>query len=223
MNSHLVVIVCAGLVVIVCAGLVVIESAGLVVIECAGLVVIVCAGLVVIESAGLVVIECAGLVVIESAGYFSGSYFCGDYKCHNSSLIQQQGGSNPIFAHGKNVSFFPFFPMGKKYMAREGNEYFSQLFPYTFFPIFSHGEKWEKTHFSHGQKWGWTPPPSPTLSQRSSYNNNQGQVYRISKVKQTLFKFCIKHFIVNKLLGMMATDFYLLYFKIKDLCYHSIL
>ena len=26
------------------------------------------------------------------------------------------------------------------------------------FPIFPHGEKWEKTHFSHGQKCGWTPP-----------------------------------------------------------------
>ena len=51
-------------------------------------------------------------------------------------LLQMQlfGGSNPIFAHGKNVSF-PIFPHGKKYMEREGNEYFSIYFFFHFFPF----------------------------------------------------------------------------------------
>ena len=56
------------------------------------------------------------------------------------------GGSNPIFAHGKNVSFpifshfSPWEKMGKKYMEREGNEYSSHIL----FPIFPYGERWEK-------------------------------------------------------------------------------
>ena len=59
------------------------------------------------------------------------------------------GWSNPIFAHGKCV-FFHFFPWGKKYMEREGNEYFSLSF---------HNGKMGKHTFFHGQKWDWTPPP----------------------------------------------------------------
>ena len=67
------------------------------------------------------------------------------------------GGPTPFLPMGKmcHFPFFSIFPwekMGEKYMEREGNEYFSLSFP-----IFPHGEKWEKTHFSHGQKWGWTP------------------------------------------------------------------
>ena len=69
------------------------------------------------------------------------------------------GGSNPIFAHGKNVSshFSPWEKMGKKVYGKRGKIIHFPLFPYTFFPIFSHGQKWGKTQFFHGQKWGWTP------------------------------------------------------------------
>ena len=81
-------------------------------------------------------------------------------------LNKTLGGSNPIFAHGKNVSF-PIFPHGKKlavgnYMEREAlKSIHFPLFPYTFFPIFPMGEKSsEKTHFFHGQKWGLDPPPN---------------------------------------------------------------
>ena len=69
------------------------------------------------------------------------------------------GGSNPIFAHGKMC--FPIFShgekWGKKYMEREGNEYFSLSFHILFFP-FSPWGKMGKHTFFHGQKWGWTPP-----------------------------------------------------------------
>ena len=54
----------------------------------------------------------------------------------------------PIFSHEEK--------WGKKYMEREGNEYFSLSF-HIFFPIFPHGEKWENTHFSMGKN-GVGPP-----------------------------------------------------------------
>ena len=53
--------------------------------------------------------------------------------------IQVLGGSNSIFARGK-ICVFPFFPMGKKYMEREGNEYF----PLSFHILFSHFSPWGK-------------------------------------------------------------------------------
>ena len=55
--------------------------------------------------------------------------------------------------------------MGKKYMEREGNEYFSL----SFHILFSHFSPWGKLGkhtFFHGQKWCWTPPTS--LLQKSS-------------------------------------------------------
>ena len=58
---------------------------------------------------------------------------------------QPLGGPTPFLPTGK-LCLFPFLPMGKKYMEREENEYFSLFFHIFFF------------HFSHGQKWGWTPP-----------------------------------------------------------------
>ena len=67
------------------------------------------------------------------------------------------GGVQPHFCPWKNV-FSHFFPWGKKYMEREGNEYFSL----SFHILFSHFSPWGKMGkhtFFHGQKWGWTPPP----------------------------------------------------------------
>ena len=55
---------------------------------------------------------------------------------------------------------------GKKVYGKRGESIHFPLFPYTFFPIFSHGEKWEKTQFSNGQKWGWAPTP------KYKYNSN---------------------------------------------------
>ena len=71
------------------------------------------------------------------------------------------GGVQPHFCPWKNVSF-PISShgekWGKKYMEREGNEYFSLSFHILFFPFFfSHGEKWENTHFSMGKN-GVGPP-----------------------------------------------------------------
>ena len=57
--------------------------------------------------------------------------------------------------------FFPHFSpwgkMGKKVYGKRGKSIHFPLFPYTFFPIFSHGKKWEKTHFSMGKN-GVGPP-----------------------------------------------------------------
>ena len=65
------------------------------------------------------------------------------------------GGSNPIFAHRKNVVFPIFSRGGKKYMEREGNEYFSL----SFHILFSPWGKMGKHTFFHGQKRGLDPPP----------------------------------------------------------------
>ena len=74
------------------------------------------------------------------------------YIVYYTSCGIQYWGSNPIFDQRKNVSF----PMEKKVYRKRWKSIRFPLFPYTFFFIFSHGEKWEKAHFSHGQKWGWT-------------------------------------------------------------------
>ena len=72
------------------------------------------------------------------------------------------GGSNPIYAHRK-MCVFPFFPMGKneekKYMEREGNEYFSLSFHILFFPFFPMGKN-GKTHIFPCAKMGLDPPPN---------------------------------------------------------------
>ena len=65
--------------------------------------------------------------------------------------------SNPIFAHGK-MCFFPFFPMGKKYMEREGNEYFSLSFHTRFFPFFPMGKNGKRHIFSMAKN-GFGPTP----------------------------------------------------------------
>ena len=64
-----------------------------------------------------------------------------------SSLMENYwgGGANPIFAHGK-MCVFPFFPMGKKVYGKRGKWLLFPLFPYTFFPIFPHGEEWGKKY-----------------------------------------------------------------------------
>ena len=82
-----------------------------------------------------------------------------------SVILGGGGGSNPIFAHGKNVSFRIFAhgkKWGKKYMEREGNEYFSFSFHILFFPFFpmgKNGEKWEDTFFPWAKMGLDTPPP----------------------------------------------------------------
>ena len=53
---------------------------------------------------------------------------------------------------------FSIFPMGKKYMEREGNEYFSLSFHILFFPFFPMGKN-GKTHLFPWAKMGLDPPP----------------------------------------------------------------
>ena len=72
-------------------------------------------------------------------------------------------GANPIFVHGKNVSF-PIFPhfspwgkMGKKVYGKRGKSIHFPLFPYTFFPTFSHGENGKRHNFPLGKN-GVRPP-----------------------------------------------------------------
>ena len=76
-------------------------------------------------------------------------------------LSSKWGEFNPIFAHGK-MCVFPFFPMGKSGEKSIWKEREMNTFPFLsiyFFPHFSHGEKWEKTHFSMGKN-GVDPPVS---------------------------------------------------------------
>ena len=79
-----------------------------------------------------------------------------------------------VFSH-----FFPWGKMGKKYMEREGNEYFCLSFHILFFHFSPLGKMGEKKYmeregneyfslschilFFHGQKWGWTPPSNYRL------------------------------------------------------------
>ena len=51
------------------------------------------------------------------------------------------GGSNPIFAHGKNV-------YGKR-----GQSIHFPLFPYTFFPFLSMGKNRKRHNFPMGKNW----------------------------------------------------------------------
>ena len=59
------------------------------------------------------------------------------------------GGPTPFLPMGKMClsHFSPWGKMGKKVYGKRGKSIHFPLFPYTFFPI-----------FSHGQKRGWTPP-----------------------------------------------------------------
>ena len=74
----------------------------------------------------------------------------------NRKVFGGGGGSNPFLPMEKCV-FSYFFPWGKKYMEREGNEYFSLSFQILFFPFFRHGEN-RKTHFFSMGKNGVGPP-----------------------------------------------------------------
>ena len=111
-----------------------------------------------------------------------------DCCAHTKSLLTQQfqseawdlicmyiiggGGSNPIFPHGKCVfSYFsPWGKMGKKVHGKRGKSIHFFLFPYSFFPIFPHGKKWENTHFSMGKN-GIGPPPPPLLYMHCTYSS----------------------------------------------------
>ena len=62
----------------------------------------------------------------------------------------------------EKMCLFPFFPMkkmGKKYMEREGNEYFSLFFYILFFPFFPMGKNGKKHIFPMGKN-GVGPPPN---------------------------------------------------------------
>ena len=71
------------------------------------------------------------------------------------------GGLQPHFCPWKNVCF-PIFShrekWGKKYMEREGNEYFSLSFHILFFPFFPMGKN-RKAHIFIWAKMGLDPPP----------------------------------------------------------------
>ena len=71
------------------------------------------------------------------------------------------GGVQPHFCPWKNVCFPTFShreKWGKKYMEREGNEYFSLSFHILFFPFFPLGKN-GKTHIFPWAKMGLNPPP----------------------------------------------------------------
>ena len=81
------------------------------------------------------------------------------YMC--KKYIYGGRGVQPHFlAHGKIVSF-PIFPHGKKwekkYMEREGNEYFSFFFHIIFFPFFPMGKNGKRHIFPMGKN-GVGPP-----------------------------------------------------------------
>ena len=71
------------------------------------------------------------------------------------------GGPTPFLPMGK-LCLFPFFPMGKKYMEREGNEYFSLFFHILFFPFFPMGKNGKRHIFPMGKN-GVGPPSSTRL------------------------------------------------------------
>ena len=73
------------------------------------------------------------------------------------------GGPTPFMPMGKLClfPFSPFFPMGKNYMEREGNEYFPSLSIY-FFPIFPMGKN-GKRHIFPWAKMGLDPSPKLLL------------------------------------------------------------
>ena len=68
------------------------------------------------------------------------------------------GGSNPIFAHGK-MCVFPIFPHGEKWEKKYMERKGKVFISLSFHILFSPWEKMGKHTFFHGQKWGWTPPP----------------------------------------------------------------
>ena len=70
------------------------------------------------------------------------------------------GGSNPIFAHGKNVSFpiFPHGENGKKSIWKKREKYsFPSLSIYFFPHFFPWGKNWERHNFHMGKN-GVGPP-----------------------------------------------------------------
>ena len=77
---------------------------------------------------------------------------CTVYSVHY--YVHCGGGPTPFLPMEKCV-FSHFFPWGK--MEKKGKRIHFPLFPYTFFPIFPHGKKWENTHFSMGKN-GVGPP-----------------------------------------------------------------
>ena len=71
-------------------------------------------------------------------------------KFSNGTRFIKSWVSNPIFFPFEKCvfsHFFPLFPMGKKYMERDGKEYFSLSF-HIFFPMGKSGKNtffpWEK-------------------------------------------------------------------------------
>ena len=75
------------------------------------------------------------------------------------------GGVQPHFCPWKNVCF-PIFPHGEKWeksIWKEREKYSFPSLSLYFFPHLSPWEKMGKHTFFHGQKWGWTPRSGYTL------------------------------------------------------------
>ena len=75
----------------------------------------------------------------------------------------------------------------KKYMEREGNEYFSLSFHILFFPFFPWGKMGKHTFF-HGQKWGWNPPHIIIYRYNYIHYIGYNKIKAISSVTQAVIK-----------------------------------
>ena len=85
--------------------------------------------------------------------------------------LHSLGGPTPFLSMEKCVfsHFFPWGKMGKKYMEREGNEYFSLSFHIIFFPFFPMGKN-GKTHIFPWAEMGLDPPTPYALLQSTVYS-----------------------------------------------------
>ena len=80
----------------------------------------------------------------------------------NKHEVKNNWGGPTPFLPMKKCLFYHFSPlgkMGKKVYGKKGKSIHFPLFPYTFFPIFFHGKKWENTYFSMGKNGVGPPPP----------------------------------------------------------------
>ena len=72
-------------------------------------------------------------------------------------VIGGGGGSNPSFAHGKNVSF-PIFPHGEKSIWKKREKYSFPSLSIYFFPM---GKSGKRHNFPMGKNGVGPPPPPP--------------------------------------------------------------
>ena len=87
--------------------------------------------------------------------------------------LDSSWGEGPTpFLPMEKCEFSHFFPWGKKYMEREGNEYFSLSFHILFFPFFPMGKN-GKTHIFPWAKMGLDPPSSFKVSKLCLIDNHK--------------------------------------------------